>query len=88
MSLFSEGSAKVEWSGKQTFANLAGSDKLSGDEKAVFDLIAGNSEGISFDDISLRAEIGVSQLPSILLSLVLDGLVSEYPGKIYKLNGE
>ncbi len=88
MSLFSEGSAKVERTGKQTFANLAGSDKLSGDEKAVFDLIAGNSEGISFDDISLRAEIGVSQLPSILLSLVLDGLVSEYPGKIYKLNGE
>jgi len=88
MSLFAEGCVKVRQPGKQTFAKSAGSDKLSGDEKVVFDLIAGNGEGISFDDISLRTEIGVSQLPSVLLSLVLDGLVSEYPGKIYKLNGD
>lgn len=73
---------------EQTFAKSAGSDKLSGREKTVFDLIAENGEGISFDDISLQTEIGVSQLPSILLSLVLDGLVSEHPGKIYKLNGD
>ncbi|MGI6395451.1 MAG: DNA-processing protein DprA [bacterium] len=57
---------------------------LKGDEKMVFDLIVKSSEGIDFDTLSELSGFSAARLPSILLFLVMEGIVEEYPGKIYR----
>lgn len=58
---------------------------LDGKEKIVYNIIGTKPEGIDFDTISVLSGIGAAELPTILLSLILEGAVTELSGKIYRL---
>ena len=58
--------------------------QLEGSEKIVYNIIKSNPSGIDFDTLTVLSGIGAAELPAILLSLVLEGAVSELSGKIYK----
>lgn len=58
--------------------------QLAGTEKIVYNIIKSNPSGIDFDTLTVLSGIGAAELPAVLLSLVLEGIVSELSGKIYK----
>jgi len=58
--------------------------QLEGSEKIVYNIIKSNPSGIDFDTLTVLSGIGAAELPAILLSLLLEGAVSELSGKIYK----
>ena len=68
--------------------NIISTDKkelqLDGTEKIVYNIIKSNPSGIDFDTLTVLSGTGASELPAVLLSLVLEGIVSELNGKIYK----
>jgi DNA processing protein len=45
-----------------------------------------NSDSMTLDDIALNVQIPVNRVSSILLKLEFDGLLSSFPGKVFKLN--
>ena len=73
---------------ENTEKNLFLKDKkelqLDGTEKIVYNIIKSNPSGIDFDTITVLSGIGAAELPAVLLTLVLEGIVSELNGKIYK----
>ena len=58
--------------------------QLDGTKKIVYNIIKSNPSGIDFDTLTVLSGIGAAELPAILLTLVLEGIVSELSGKIYK----
>ena len=58
--------------------------QLDGTEKIVYNIIKSNPSGIDFDTITVLSGISAAELPAVLLTLVLEGIVSELNGKIYK----
>ena len=58
--------------------------QLAGTEKIVYNIIKSNPSGIDFDTLTVLSGIGAAELPTVLLTLVLEGIVSELNGKIYK----
>ena len=58
--------------------------QLDGTKKIVYNIIKSNPSGVDFDTITVLSGIGAAELPAILLTLVLEGIVSELNGKIYK----
>lgn len=58
--------------------------QLDGTEKIVYNIIKSKPSGIDFDTLAVLSGIGAAELPALLLTLVLEGLVSELNGKIYK----
>ena len=58
--------------------------QLEGSEKIVYNIIKSNPSGVDFDTLTVLSGISASELPALLLSLVLEGAVSELSGKIYK----
>ena len=60
--------------------------KLEEDEEKVFTIIKNVSEGVLFDDIAELSGFSTSELPALLLSLVMKDLIFEDIGKVYKLS--
>lgn len=60
--------------------------KLESDEERVFKVIRNVSEGILFDDIVELTGYTSSELPALLLTLMMKDLIFEDTGKVYKLN--
>ena len=58
--------------------------QLDGTKKIVYNIIKSNPSGIDFDTLTVLSGIGAAELPAVLLTLVLEGIVSELNGKIYK----
>ena len=58
--------------------------QLDGTKKIVYNIIKSNPSGIDFDTLTVLSGIGAAELPAVLLTLVLEGIVSELSGKIYK----
>ena len=84
--LFSGGkTAEIpEISGKNAAFEGKGGRQLAGNEKIVYNIIKSNPSGIDFDTLTVLSGVGAAELPAVLLTLVLDGMVSELNGKIYK----
>ena len=58
--------------------------ELNEQEQRLFDLLKG-VEKESLDNISLKAELPVSQTSTILLELEFKGVVKSMPGKMYRV---
>ena len=58
--------------------------QLDGTKKIVYNIIKSNPSGIDFDTLTVLSGISAAELPAVLLTLVLEGIVSELGGKIYK----
>jgi DNA processing protein len=54
-------------------------------EQVILKILLENNKQMMIDDISWRANIGISQLASILLGLEFKGVIASLPGKIYKI---
>ena len=59
-------------------------EKLTGDEKTIFSVL--RNEPIHIDDIITQSGIESARVLSVLLSLELDGLIIQLPGKMFQLN--
>ena len=59
---------------------------LSGDELTVYTLIRQNSVPLAIDDLTIKANMPMSQLAIILLNLEMQGFVRSLPGKTYLVN--
>ena len=84
--LFSErqSAEHTEFSSEKLISNYKKELQLDGSEKIVYNIIKSNPSGIDFDTITVLSGIGAAELPAVLLTLVLEGIVSELNGKIYK----
>lgn len=60
--------------------------KLEKGEEKVFKIIKNVSGGVVFDDIAELSGFSTSELPAMLLSLIMKDLIIEDTGKVYKLN--
>jgi len=59
---------------------------LDENEKNVFKVIRNVSEGVVFDDIAELTGYSSSELPALLLSLIMKDVIFEDTGKVYKLS--
>ncbi|MFD0792283.1 DNA-processing protein DprA [Mucilaginibacter litoreus] len=59
---------------------------LSEEERKVFEIIQLNKAPLAIDDLSLRADMPVSQLAMTLLDMELQGFIRSLPGKTYAIN--
>ncbi|MBP5407402.1 DNA-protecting protein DprA [bacterium] len=84
--LFSAGRSEKhpEISGGKPFLKEKKELQLDGTEKIVYNIIKSNPSGIDFDTLTVLSGIGAAELPTVLLTLILEGAVSELSGKIYK----
>ena len=84
--LFSErqSAEHTEFSSEKLISNYKKELQLDGSEKIVYNIIKSNPSGIDFDTITVLSGISAAELPAVLLTLVLEGIVSELNGKIYK----
>ncbi|HPM46861.1 MAG TPA: DNA-protecting protein DprA [bacterium] len=64
--------------------NVLTDTDLEDDEKKVYRLIVESGEGIDFDTLSERSGFSATELPSILLFLMMKEMIDELPGKIYR----
>ena len=80
----SKTSQHIDFSAKNSVSEEKIDLQLDGTEKIVYNIIKSNPSGIDFDTLAVLSGIGAAELPSLLLSLVLKGAVSELSGKIYK----
>ena len=69
---------------ENSISNNKKEPQLDGTKKIVYNIIKSNPSGIDFDTITVLSGIGAAELPAVLLTLVLEGIVSELNGKIYK----
>lgn len=60
--------------------------QLEESEEKVFKIIKNVSDGVIFDDIAELSGFSTSELPALLLSLMMKDLIFEDVGKVYKLN--
>ena len=86
LELFSEkrSAEHTEITKESTILNNKKEPQLDGTKKIVYNIIKSNPSGIDFDTITVLSGIGAAELPAVLLTLVLEGIVSELNGKIYK----
>ncbi|RYU89919.1 DNA-protecting protein DprA [Mucilaginibacter terrigena] len=59
---------------------------LSADERAVYEIIRQNKNPLAIDDLSIKANMPMSQLAMTLLDMELQGFIRSLPGKMYKVN--
>ena len=52
-------------------------------ERAVYNAVADNSDGLSIDKIAEQTAMSISEVSAILLNLELSGVVRQLPGKVY-----
>ena len=74
----------IEISREKPFLEEKKELQLDGTKKIVYNIIKSNPSGIDFDTLTVLSGIGAAELPAVLLTLVLEGIVSELNGKIYK----
>lgn len=59
---------------------------LSADERAVYEIIRTHKAPLAIDDLSIKANMPVSQLAMTLLDMELQGFIRSLPGKSYCIN--
>jgi len=59
--------------------------QLSADEEHLLDIIK-NKNQLNIDDLCLHAQMPMSKVSALLLTLEMSGIVKSLPGKMYKLN--
>ncbi|OOQ56888.1 DNA-processing protein DprA [Mucilaginibacter pedocola] len=59
---------------------------LSTGERAIYDIIRENKSPLAIDDLSVKANMPVSQLAMALLDMELQGFIRSLPGKTYAVN--
>ncbi|MEB0261502.1 MULTISPECIES: DNA-processing protein DprA [unclassified Mucilaginibacter] len=59
---------------------------LSAEERAVYEIIQQNKLPLAIDDLSIKANMPMSQLAMTLLDMELQGFIRSLPGKMYKVN--
>ncbi|WP_374948294.1 DNA-processing protein DprA [Mucilaginibacter sp.] len=59
---------------------------LSTPEKAIYDIIQQHKAPLAIDDLSIKANMPVSQLAMTLLDMELQGFIRSLPGKAYCIN--
>ncbi|MFA6085999.1 DNA-processing protein DprA [Mucilaginibacter sp.] len=59
---------------------------LSVQEKAIYDIIQQHKAPLPIDDLSIKANMPVSQLAMTLLDMELQGFIRSLPGKAYCIN--
>ena len=59
---------------------------LSIEELMIFDLIRQNKSPLAIDDLTLKANIPMSQLAMTLLNMEMQGYIRSLPGKTYQIN--
>jgi len=59
---------------------------LSAEERAIFELIQQHKAPIAIDDLTIKANMPMSQLAMILLDMELQGFIRSLPGKTYAIN--
>ena len=52
-------------------------------ERAVYNVVADNSDGLSLDKIADKTTLSVAEVSAILLNMELSGMVRQLPGKVY-----
>jgi DNA processing protein len=67
---------------KKLALNLEGFDE---NEKTILKLLLENNNQLMIDELSWRSGIPVSQLAALLLGLEFKGIVTPFPGKVYKI---
>jgi hypothetical protein len=50
-------------------------------------LLIEKAEGLDFDTLAELSGFSPTELPSILLNLMMRDLIDEFPGKIYRFSG-
>ena len=59
---------------------------LSAQERAVYEIIQQHPSPLAIDDLSIKANMPMSQLAMTLLDMELQGFIRSLPGKMYKVN--
>jgi DNA processing protein len=59
---------------------------LSTDERAVYEIIQQHKAPLAIDELSIKANLPMSQLTMTLLDMELQGFIRSLPGKTYKVN--
>jgi DNA processing protein len=59
---------------------------LSEQERAIYDIIQQHKVPLPIDDLSIKANMPVSQLAMTLLDMELQGFIRSLPGKAYRIN--
>ncbi|WP_431198633.1 DNA-processing protein DprA [Mucilaginibacter sp. P19] len=59
---------------------------LSDDERLIMDILRQNNTPVAIDDLTLRANMPMSQLAMNLLTMEMQGYISSLPGKMYRAN--
>lgn len=59
---------------------------LSAQERAVYEIIQQHNIPLAIDDLSIKANMPMSQLAMTLLDMELQGFIRSLPGKMYKVN--
>lgn len=58
---------------------------LEGSELLIYDLISSSGESLQIDHISIKSQLPINEVASVLLSLEFQGLIKNMPGKKYGL---
>jgi DNA processing protein len=59
---------------------------LSTDERAVYEIIQQHKAPLAIDELSIKANLPLSQLTMTLLDMELQGFIRSLPGKTYRVN--
>jgi DNA processing protein len=59
---------------------------LSEQERVIYDIIRQHKVPLPIDDLSIKANMPVSQLAMTLLDMELQGFIRSLPGKAYRIN--
>jgi DNA processing protein len=59
---------------------------LSAEERTVYEIIRQHNVPLAIDDLSIKANMPMSQLAMTLLDMELQGFIRSLPGKTYKVN--
>jgi len=70
-----------------TSLSLVNLSDLEKDEERVCRLLIEKAEGLDFDTLAELSGFSPTELPSILLNLMMRDLIDEFPGKIYRFSG-
>jgi DNA processing protein len=58
---------------------------LSTEEKVIFDIIHKHKSPLAIDDLTIKANMPISQLSMNLLNMEMQGFIRSLPGKTYWL---
>ena len=59
---------------------------LSTEERAVYEIIQQHKAPLAIDELSIKANLPMSQLTMTLLDMELQGFIRSLPGKTYRVN--